>query len=293
MRFKYSGVYALSLAVLTTGCSTSNGEYRNTPSTASTTRNASTQVVGVSGNQMRTSDSSTIKAATPSGGDVTQAGGSRADATSVSTSSNYRIPGSDISTNDKKYIDDKEYHRNIADSTEGNSPVQQENSVESGKAINKLSLAIPTDKNEVSAPPNLESFSSSSIKSPAPIDFRWPVSGRIVEGFGKQSNGKSNNGIYLAAPVGTPVLAASDGTVIYAGSSLGEFGNLVLVQHENDWVSAYAHNDTINVSRGEVVKRGQNIATVGQTGKVSSPQLHFELRKNAKPVDPLPRMTDG
>ena len=115
-------------------------------------------------------------------------------------------------------------------------------------------------------------------------DFRWPARGRVIAGFG--ANG-GNEGINIAVPEGTPVKATEAGTVTYAGSEVKGYGNLVLIRHENGYVSAYAHNGALSVKRGEQVKRGQVIATSGQTGNVTSPQLHFEIRKGAQPVDPM------
>jgi murein DD-endopeptidase MepM/ murein hydrolase activator NlpD len=112
--------------------------------------------------------------------------------------------------------------------------------------------------------------------------FRWPVRGRIIEGF-KQG---SNEGINIAVPDGTNVKAADDGIVAYAGNELKGYGNLVLIRHPNGFVTAYANNGEIDVKRGEIVKRGQVIAKSGASGNVSSPQLHFELRKGQTPVDP-------
>jgi murein DD-endopeptidase MepM/ murein hydrolase activator NlpD len=116
--------------------------------------------------------------------------------------------------------------------------------------------------------------------------FRWPVRGRVIVAFGPKPNGVQNDGINLAVPEGTPVKAAEDGVVAYAGSELKGYGNLVLVRHPNGFVTAYAHASDILVKRGETVKRGQVIAHAGQTGNVTSPQLHFEIRKGATPVDP-------
>jgi murein DD-endopeptidase MepM/ murein hydrolase activator NlpD len=118
-------------------------------------------------------------------------------------------------------------------------------------------------------------------------DFRWPARGRVIAGFG--ANG-GNEGINIAVPEGTPVKAAEAGTVTYAGSEVKGYGNLILVRHENGYVSAYAHNGSLSVKRGDQVKRGQVIAISGQTGNVTSPQLHFELRKGATPVDPMPHL---
>jgi murein DD-endopeptidase MepM/ murein hydrolase activator NlpD len=116
--------------------------------------------------------------------------------------------------------------------------------------------------------------------------FRWPVRGRVIVAFGPKPNGVQNDGINLAVPEGTPIKAAEDGVVAYAGSELKGYGNLVLVRHPNGFVTAYAHASDILVKRGEAVKRGQVIAHAGQTGNVTSPQLHFEIRKGATPVDP-------
>ena len=118
-------------------------------------------------------------------------------------------------------------------------------------------------------------------------EFRWPVRGRIIAGFGAKPNGEKNDGINLAVPEGTAVKAAEAGTVIYAGNELEGYGNLVLVRHADGWVSAYANNKDISVKRGDKVRRGEILAHAGMTGAVSSPQVHFELRKGAKPVNPL------
>lgn len=122
--------------------------------------------------------------------------------------------------------------------------------------------------------------------------FRWPVRGRIISGFGKKPNGERNDGINLAVPEGTQVKAAEDGTVIYAGNELKSYGNLVLVRHTSGWVSAYAHNSKLEVKRGDQVKRGQVIALSGMSGGVTTPQVHFELRKEATPVDPLQHLSE-
>jgi murein DD-endopeptidase MepM/ murein hydrolase activator NlpD len=116
--------------------------------------------------------------------------------------------------------------------------------------------------------------------------FRWPVRGRVIAAFGPKPNGVQNDGINLAVPEGTPIKAAEEGVVAYAGSELKGYGNLVLVRHPNGFVTAYAHASDILVKRGEAVKRGQVIGHAGQTGNVTSPQLHFEIRKGATPVDP-------
>ncbi|MFK4486537.1 peptidoglycan DD-metalloendopeptidase family protein [Bradyrhizobium sp. USDA 336] len=117
--------------------------------------------------------------------------------------------------------------------------------------------------------------------------FRWPVRGKVVTSYGAKTNGKSNDGINLAVPEGTPVKAAEDGVVAYSGNELKGYGNLVLVRHSNGYVTAYAHASELLVKRGDTIKRGQVIAKSGQSGEVASPQLHFEIRKGSSPVDPL------
>ena len=116
--------------------------------------------------------------------------------------------------------------------------------------------------------------------------LRWPVHGRIVCGFGCKTNGQQNDGINVAVPEGTPIKAADDGVVAYAGNELKGYGNLVLVRHSNGFVTAYANASELTVKRGDPIKRGQVIGRSGQTGSASSPQLHFEVRKGSTPVDP-------
>lgn len=138
----------------------------------------------------------------------------------------------------------------------------------------------PAPQPEAARAPAPEPEATASVSG----DFRWPARGRVIAGFG--ANG-GNEGINIAVPEGTPVKATEAGTVTYAGSEVKGYGNLVLIKHENGYVSAYAHNGSLNVKRGEQVKRGQVIATSGQSGNVTSPQLHFEIRKGAQPVDPM------
>lgn len=117
-------------------------------------------------------------------------------------------------------------------------------------------------------------------------DFVWPVSGSVLKGYGASTSGARNDGVNIAAPKGTAIKAAAGGEVVYAGSELAGFGNLILIRHPGGWVTAYAHADNIAVKEGDLVKQGQQIGTVGSTGNVSSPQIHFELRKGKEPVDP-------
>lgn len=120
--------------------------------------------------------------------------------------------------------------------------------------------------------------------------FLWPVKGKLISGFGPKPDGMNNDGINIAAAKGTAVVAADNGVVAYAGNELRGFGNLLLVKHDGGWITAYAHLDSMLVERGARVKRGERIGTVGQTGSVTSPQLHFELRKGSAVVDPRDQM---
>lgn len=149
---------------------------------------------------------------------------------------------------------------------------------EAEKPVKQQVAAKPVEKPE----PVTTGSVDPGAKSSSNAEFRWPAKGRVISGF---KNG-GNDGINIAVPEGTPVKAAEEGTVAYSGSELKGYGNLVLIRHSNGYVSAYAHNGDLKVKKGDVVKRGQVVATSGQSGNVSSPQLHFELRKGSTPVDP-------
>jgi murein DD-endopeptidase MepM/ murein hydrolase activator NlpD len=120
--------------------------------------------------------------------------------------------------------------------------------------------------------------------------FIWPVEGKVMSGFGSKGDGLNNDGINIAAARGTPVYAAAAGVVAYAGNEIRGFGNLLLIQHPDGWMTAYAHQDKLLVKRGDRVQQGQQIGAVGATGNVLSPQLHFEVRRGKRPVDPVEQM---
>ena len=117
--------------------------------------------------------------------------------------------------------------------------------------------------------------------------FVWPVKGTVVSKYGTIGKGRANDGINIKAPLGTTVKAADKGTVAYAGNELKGFGNLILIRHDDGWITAYAHNEKLLVKKGQQVLRGEKIATVGTTGGVNSPQLHFEIRAGKNPVNPV------
>ena len=116
--------------------------------------------------------------------------------------------------------------------------------------------------------------------------FVWPVNGQIISDYGPIAKGRNNDGINIKAPKGTPVKAADDGIVAYAGNELKGFGNLILIKHYDGWVTAYAHTESMDVKKGQKVLKGDTIAKVGTSGGVSTPQLHFETRAGKKAYNP-------
>lgn len=147
------------------------------------------------------------------------------------------------------------------------------------------------------APPAAEQKMAAATSTPnAPLPpppansghgFVWPLHGQVIAEFGTTGKGQHNDGINIAVPLGTPVVAAQDGIVAYSGNELRGFGNLLLIKHADGWMTAYAHNDKLLVKRGETVHRGQQIAKAGDSGGVGQPQLHFEIRQGTRAVDPM------
>ncbi|MFG1465727.1 M23 family metallopeptidase [Xanthobacter sp. DSM 24535] len=153
-------------------------------------------------------------------------------------------------------------------------------------APSKTASAAPT-KVETAAKVTPAEDADDGVRSPSSgPQFRAPVRGRVISGFGPKPGGTRNDGVNFAVPEGTSVRAAEDGTVAYAGNELKGYGNLVLIKHADGYVTAYAHNSELMVKRGDTVRRGQIVAKAGQSGGVSTPQLHFEIRKGSQPVDP-------
>ena len=144
-------------------------------------------------------------------------------------------------------------------------------------------LALPK---ETKTPEQVAAMPSAATPSDAQLAMRWPVRGKVISGFGAKPNGMKNEGINIAVPEGTKIQAAEGGVVAYAGNELKGYGNLVLIRHPGGYVTAYAHAATLLVKKGDLVKRGDVIATAGQTGAVQSPQVHFEVRKGATALDP-------
>lgn len=129
-------------------------------------------------------------------------------------------------------------------------------------------------------------YISAKAKKNRKNKFAWPVKGNIISNYGPIAKGRNNDGINIKAPKGTPVKAADDGIVAYAGNELKGFGNLILIKHYDGWVTAYAHTESMNVKKGQKVLKGATIAKVGTSGGVSTPQLHFETRAGKKAYNP-------
>lgn len=129
---------------------------------------------------------------------------------------------------------------------------------------------------------------NTTIATPASFSarFQWPVDGIILSKFGSKGGGKVNDGLNIAVPKGTPIRASADGVVAYSGDEIGVFGGLILINHGAGWVTAYGHADKLDVIRGQKVRMGEIIGLTGESGYVQEPQLHFEIRKDRKPVDP-------
>ncbi len=156
-------------------------------------------------------------------------------------------------------------------------------------------VAQPTVKSDPvkTLPPKVKPRKAGALPAPPPRQgkkFIWPVQGKISSPYGPHRGGLYNDGINIAAPRGTPVQAADSGVVAYADTGLEGFGRLVLIKHAGGWVTAYAHNEKLLVQRGDTVQRGQVIATVGTSGNVGRPQLHFEIRKGTRPINPAPHL---
>lgn len=177
----------------------------------------------------------------------------------------------------------------------GNAPAAPVQTVAAKPATDRTTTAAVTRPDNSYTPPKQadKAIREAAIdtSTPAPdasgiSKLRWPVRGRVISGFGGSTGGKPNDGIDIAVPAGTPVKAAENGVVIYAGDGLKEFGNTVLVRHEDGLVTVYGHASELKVERGQKVRRGQDIALAGMSGSADTPKLHFEVRRDSSPVNP-------
>lgn len=161
----------------------------------------------------------------------------------------------------------------------------------SSPSVNRPSTASqPSRPSTVTQTPQAKPSTPAPSSSPAltaaseSLVWRWPTDGRVVSTFSESGPGRK--GINIIGKPGQPVLAAADGKVVYSGDGLPRYGNLLIIKHNDTYLSAYAHNDTLLVKEGDSVKSGQRIATLGRSG-TQTDQLHFEIRRNGKPVDPM------
>jgi murein DD-endopeptidase MepM/ murein hydrolase activator NlpD len=163
----------------------------------------------------------------------------------------------------------------ILGSTRPSAPIEALNAPTASQKQVATTMAPP--------PAPAAAVAASSASAPAMI---WPVQGPVISAFGPKGQGVNNDGVNIGAPKGAPVVASAPGIVVYAGDEMKGFGNLVLIRHQGGWVTAYAHLDRVLVNKDAVVAQGDMIGTVGKTGNISSPQLHFETRHDGKVVDP-------
>jgi murein DD-endopeptidase MepM/ murein hydrolase activator NlpD len=159
------------------------------------------------------------------------------------------------------------------------------------ETLQKTALVKPKPKPKTEqAKTQVKKLKKSKITTKTPpragTKFLKPVKGKIISSYGPKKGGLHNDGINIAAPRGTPVTAAENGVVVYAGSELKGYGNLILVRHQDRWMTAYAHLDKMTINRGDVITKGKQLGTVGSTGSVSTPQLHFEIRRGKEAINP-------
>lgn len=155
-------------------------------------------------------------------------------------------------------------------------------------------LVIPTAGSAGAAPVVVAEATPSAVVEPAAeagsasagTAFVWPVDGKVISRFGEEDDGETRSGIAIEARKGTPVKAARDGVVVYAGDAIRGYGRMILLRHDDGFVTAYGHNSAILVNVGDNVEQNQVIARVGDTGGVPTPQLHFEVRQGKQPIDP-------
>ncbi|HUI98360.1 MAG TPA: M23 family metallopeptidase [Xanthobacteraceae bacterium] len=161
----------------------------------------------------------------------------------------------------------------------------------------KIASLPPPSEEKAAGPPasRMQPLSRSGVapQIPAAQSFDWPLRGRLLARFVPPGSRGANNGIDIAAPAGTDVRAAADGVVIYAGGAAKGFGNMILLRHRDGLVTVYGYASRTLVKTGDAVQRGQVIAQSGASGAASEPQLHFEIRRESLPVDPVPLLPPG
>ncbi len=178
----------------------------------------------------------------------------------------------------------------IPGSVGGSSDSYTPEPVKTTQKSSSFSFWKPAPKKTTSSSSTVKKTTTAKPASPSKYrknKFAWPLKGTIVSKYGTIGKGRNNDGINIKATLGAAVKAADSGRVAYAGNELKGFGNLILIKHDDDWITAYAHNDRLFVKKGQRVRKGEKIAAAGSTGSVNSPQLHFEIRSGKKALNPL------
>lgn len=142
----------------------------------------------------------------------------------------------------------------------------------------------PTTRSQSATKPTTSTKPASSVSNNKALTWHWPTKGKITSTYSSTATGRK--GINISGKSGQPIVAAASGKVVYSGNGLARYGNLLIIKHNDVYLSAYAHNRTLLYKEGDYVKAGQKIATMGSSGSQST-QLHFEIRRNGKPVDPM------
>ncbi len=148
---------------------------------------------------------------------------------------------------------------------------------------NKKNYFVKKNNKKLDLSKNISSKKTQNYKQ----NFIWPVKGKVLLKYGSNTPGFFNDGINIGSKSGDKVLASNDGEVVYSGNEIPGYGNLILIKHSKNWITAYAHLKKIYKRKGSVVKKGELIGSVGNSGNVKSPQLHFEIRRGKDAVDPL------
>ena len=201
----------------------------------------------------------------------------------LSVGQKIRVPNLARVSVDQVRTDDVKVAVKSTNATVQTQPQQKRDAKTIAEKVGAEKKVVATPVKKISSDPTKK---LPKINARSSSKFSWPVRGKILSNYGAKSSGLFNDGINIGAARGTAVKAAENGVVAYAGNEVKGMGNLIIIQHEDGWMTVYAHMDSMVVRRGARVSVGQQIGTVGKTGKVDSPQLHFEIRKGTKAYNP-------
>ena len=201
----------------------------------------------------------------------------------LSVGQKIRVPNLARVSVEQVHTDDVKVAVKSTNATVQTQPQQKRDAKTIAEKVGAEKKVVATPVKKISSDPTKK---LPKINARSSSKFSWPVRGKILSNYGAKSSGLFNDGINIGATRGTAVKAAENGVVAYAGNEVKGMGNLIIIQHEDGWMTVYAHMDSMVVRRGARVSVGQQIGTVGKTGKVDSPQLHFEIRKGTKAYNP-------